>query len=42
MGAKVSVHELLKAATGKSLSAAPFVRYLEGKYLEGATSIAAA
>ncbi len=42
MGAKVSVHELLKAATGKPLSAAPFVRYLEGKYLEGATSIAAA
>ncbi len=42
MGAKLSVHELLKAATGKSLSAAPFVRYLEGKYLEGAASIAAA
>jgi carboxypeptidase Taq len=42
MGAKVSAHELLKAATGKSLSAAPFVRYLEGKYLEGAQNIAAA
>ena len=42
VGAKVSVHELLQAATGKSLSAAPFVRYLEGKYLEGATNIAAA
>jgi carboxypeptidase Taq len=42
VGAKVSVHELLHAATGKSLSAAPFVRYLEGKYLEGAASIAAA
>jgi carboxypeptidase Taq len=42
MGAKVSVHELLKAATGKALSAVPFVRYLEGKYLEGAASSAAA
>lgn len=42
VGAKVSVHELLKSATGRSLSAAPFVRYLEGKYLEGAASIAAA
>lgn len=42
VGAKVSIHELLHAATGKSLSAAPFVRYLEGKYLEGAASIAAA
>jgi len=42
LGAKVSVHELLKDATGRTLSAAPFVRYLEGKYLEGAESIAAA
>ncbi len=42
IGAKVSVHELLKTATGKPLSAAPFVRYLEGKYLEGAENIAAA
>ncbi|HTX24594.1 MAG TPA: carboxypeptidase M32 [Steroidobacteraceae bacterium] len=42
VGAKVSVQELLNKATGKSLSAAPFVRYLEGKYLEGAQSIAAA
>jgi carboxypeptidase Taq len=42
LGAKVSVQELLKNATGKTLSAAPFIRYLEGKYLEGATSIAAA
>ena len=42
VGAKVSVHELLKDATGRPLSAAPFVRYLEGKYLEGAESIAAA
>lgn len=42
VGARLPVHELLQAATGKSLSAAPFVRYLEGKYLEGATTIAAA
>ncbi len=42
VGAKLSVHELLAAASGKQLSAAPFVRYLEGKYLEGAASIAAA
>jgi len=38
----VTVHELLKSATGKALSAAPFLRYLEGKYLEGAASSAAA
>jgi len=42
VGAKVSVHELLQSATGKTLSAAPFVRYLEAKYLESATSSAAA
>lgn len=42
VGAKVSIHELLQAATGKPLSATPFVRYLEGKYLEGAASSAAA
>jgi carboxypeptidase Taq len=42
VGAKVSVHELLEAATGKTLSAVPFMRYLEGKYLESATSSAAA
>jgi Zn-dependent M32 family carboxypeptidase len=36
------VHELLRTATGKPLAAAPFVRYLEGKYLEGAANIAAA
>ena len=42
LGAKVSVQDLLKSATGKTLSAAPFIRYLEGKYLEGAASIAAA
>ena len=42
VGARVSVHELLKDATGKPLSAVPFIRYLEGKYLEGAASSAAA
>jgi len=42
VGAKVSVNELLKDATGKPLSASPFVRYLEGKYLEGAASSVAA
>jgi len=42
VGAKLSVHELIKAATGKALSAAPFIRYLEGKYLEGAATTAAA
>jgi carboxypeptidase Taq len=36
VGAKVSVQELLKAATGKPLSAASFVRHLEGRYLESA------
>ena len=33
-GAKVTVQELVKIATGKPLSAAPAVRYLEAKYLE--------
>jgi carboxypeptidase Taq len=33
-GAKVTVQELVKLATGKPLSAAPALRYLEGKYLE--------
>ena len=42
IGAKVSVHELLEAATGKTLSAVPFMRYLENKYLESAASSAAA
>jgi carboxypeptidase Taq len=42
VGARVSVHELLKDATGKTLSSVPFVRYLENKYLEGAATIAAA
>jgi carboxypeptidase Taq len=35
LGAKVSVNELMKEATGKALSAASFVRYVESKYLEG-------
>ncbi|MGH8325391.1 MAG: carboxypeptidase M32 [Steroidobacteraceae bacterium] len=42
LGAKLTVHDLLKSATGKPLSAAPFVRYLEAKYLEGAANSAAA
>lgn len=33
-GAKVTVQELVKVATGKPLSAAPALRYLEAKYLE--------
>jgi carboxypeptidase Taq len=35
LGAKVTVNELMKDATGKPLSAASFVRYVESKYLEG-------
>ena len=42
LGAKVPVQELLKAATGKPLSAASFVRYVEAKYLESAASSVAA
>ncbi len=34
IGAKVSLQELMKQATGKSLSAAALLRYLEAKYLE--------
>jgi carboxypeptidase Taq len=41
-GARLTLQELLREATGKTLSAAPFMRYLEGKYLESATSSAAA
>jgi carboxypeptidase Taq len=33
-GARISAQELLKNATGKPLSAAAALRYLEGKYLE--------
>jgi carboxypeptidase Taq len=42
VGAKVTVNELLRDATGKTLSSAPFLRYVEGKYLEGAASSVAA
>jgi len=33
-GAKYSVQDLIKNATGKPLSAAAFLRYAEAKYLE--------
>jgi carboxypeptidase Taq len=36
LGAKVTVNELMKQATGQPLSAAALLRYLEAKYLEGA------
>jgi carboxypeptidase Taq len=42
LGAKVPVQELLKSATGKPLNATAFIRYVEAKYLESATSVAAA
>jgi len=42
VGAKVSVQELLTAATGKPLAATSFVRYVEGKYLEDNTASSAA
>lgn len=42
VGAKVTVQELMKTATGKPLSAAPFVRYVENKYLEETANSAAA
>ncbi len=42
LGAKVSVQELLKNATGKPLSATSFIRYVESKYLENVASSAAA
>jgi carboxypeptidase Taq len=42
LGAKVPVQELLKNATGKTLSATSFLRYAEAKYLETAASSAAA
>jgi carboxypeptidase Taq len=41
-GARLTLQDLLRQATGKTLSAAPFMRYLEGKYLESATSSSAA
>jgi carboxypeptidase Taq len=36
LGAKLSVHDLIKNATGKPLNAAAFLRYAEAKYLEPA------
>jgi len=33
-GASVGAQELIRAATGKTLSAAPWLRYVEAKYLE--------
>ena len=42
VGAKVTVHELMKAATGKPLAATSFLRYAEAKYLEGAANSVAA
>jgi len=34
VGAKMTVQDLVKAASGRPLSAAPALRYLEAKYLE--------
>jgi carboxypeptidase Taq len=42
LGAKVTMQELMKAATGKPLSAVAFVRYVENKYLDDTASSAAA
>jgi len=42
VGAKVTVNELMKTATGKPLSAAAFLRYVENKYLEDTMSSVAA
>jgi carboxypeptidase Taq len=36
LGAKVSVHELMRQASGQPLSAAALLRYLDAKYLEAA------
>jgi carboxypeptidase Taq len=41
-GARVSAQDLLKNATGKSLSAAAALRYLEGKYLEDEPAVGSA
>ena len=35
-GARITIQELMKNATGKALSAASLLRYLEAKYLEAA------
>lgn len=42
LGAKVSIHDLIRNATGKPLGAAASLRYLEGKYLEETAATAAA
>ena len=42
VGAKVPVQDLLMGATGKPLSAASFIRYVETKYLETTRNTAAA
>jgi carboxypeptidase Taq len=34
IGARLPVQELIKQATGKPLTAAAYIRYLEAKYLE--------
>ena len=34
VGARLPVQELMKEATGKPLTAAAYLRYLESKYLE--------
>jgi carboxypeptidase Taq len=42
VGAKVTVHQLLQDATGKPLTATPFLRYVENKYLEEVAASSAA
>jgi carboxypeptidase Taq len=41
-GARVGAQELLKSATGKPLSAAAALRYLEGKYLDSDQAVGSA
>jgi carboxypeptidase Taq len=41
-GASVGAQELIKDATGRTLSAAPWLRYAESKYLETDAEAAAA
>jgi carboxypeptidase Taq len=38
VGASLSAQQLIRSATGKALTAAPWLRYAEGKYLEKVTS----
>ncbi len=42
LGAKVPIQDLLRAATGKPVSATSFIRYVEAKYLENIESSVAA